>query len=227
MTQTLTQRVAPFLVALCAAIVLIVSPLHVLFRPSYARYQYARGGFPASSRFTPDERARLSDTILRYMEGSAALEEMASMETDNGSTALRPSEVEHLVDVKAVVRGLYVTQAVALAVGALAFGILLRGHAQHLATGIRVGVGLTAGLLVTIGAAAAVDFDRFFTIFHGVFFEAGTWTFFYEDTLIQLYPLPFWVSAVTHLLILIAALGVLLLGLAGIIASRSRRVEAT
>ena len=88
-------------------------------------------------------------------------------------------------------------------------------------------MGLTAGLLVTIGAAAAVDFDRFFTIFHGVFFEAGTWTFFYEDTLIQLYPLPFWVSAVTHLLILIAALGVLLLGLAGIIASRSRRVEAT
>ena len=42
---------------------------------------------------------------------------------------------------------------------------------------------------------AAVSFDQFFTLFHALFFEGDTWIFSYEDTLIQLFPLPFWYDA--------------------------------
>ena len=37
-----------------------------------------------------------------------------------------------------------------------------------------------------------VSFDSFFTRFHAVLFETGTWTFLYSDTLIRLFPIKFW-----------------------------------
>jgi len=46
-----------------------------------------------------------------------------------------------------------------------------------------------------VGAALAVvlvSFGVIFVAFHNVFFEPGTWTFFYSDTLIRLFPERFW-----------------------------------
>ncbi len=37
-----------------------------------------------------------------------------------------------------------------------------------------------------------VAFGVIFVAFHNVFFEAGTWTFLYSDTLIRLFPERFW-----------------------------------
>jgi len=64
------------------------------------------------------------------------------------------------------------------------------GHA------LRRGVAIVGVLVALVLASSLIDFDSFFTLFHGLFFEAGTWTFYAGDTLIQLYPLPFWMNAV-------------------------------
>jgi integral membrane protein (TIGR01906 family) len=53
------------------------------------------------------------------------------------------------------------------------------------------------GLLTTILLGAGilfvlVAFGIFFVLFHQVFFQAGTWQFFYSDTLIRLFPERFW-----------------------------------
>ena len=37
-----------------------------------------------------------------------------------------------------------------------------------------------------------INFDRFFTTFHRIFFESGTWTVSYTDMLIRLFPPKFW-----------------------------------
>lgn len=48
--------------------------------------------------------------------------------------------------------------------------------------------------LAVIGCAvwAFVDFNGFFTAFHGLFFADGTWTFSYNSLLITMYPESFW-----------------------------------
>jgi integral membrane protein (TIGR01906 family) len=61
---------------------------------------------------------------------------------------------------------------------------------------LRQGVWLTAALIGLVAVSSLIDFGLFFTRFHQVFFPPGTWTFDPMDTLIQLYPLPFWVDAV-------------------------------
>ncbi|NDJ62146.1 MAG: DUF1461 domain-containing protein, partial [Chloroflexi bacterium] len=39
------------------------------------------------------------------------------------------------------------------------------------------------------------NWDYFFTLFHNLFFESGTWQFLYSDTLIRLFPEQFWFDA--------------------------------
>ena len=89
-----------------------------------------------------------------------------------------------------------------------------------LVRGLTWGTGLALGLLALIGVSALISFDVFFTLFHRIFFAAGTWTFAYEDTLIQLYPLEFWTNAVLHYLLLIAVLSAVMLGIARLISRR-------
>ncbi len=50
-------------------------------------------------------------------------------------------------------------------------------------------------LLLGLAAWMLIGFEGFFQAFHGVFFESGTWVFSYSDTLIRLFPLPFWQDA--------------------------------
>lgn len=66
-------------------------------------------------------------------------------------------------------------------------------------------------LLAAAGAWAAVDFDGFFSAFHGVFFPQGNWTFGYDSLLICMYPIRFWMGmgavwAATTILCCIASL---------------------
>ena len=58
---------------------------------------------------------------------------------------------------------------------------------------------MAAGILVIVvfvalGVFAAIDFDRFFTLFHSVFFSQGNWTFPYDSLLICALPTVFWVG---------------------------------
>jgi integral membrane protein (TIGR01906 family) len=60
---------------------------------------------------------------------------------------------------------------------------------------------LLAGAILTLVIAAAliayilINFQTFFTQFHQLFFESGSWQFRFTDTLIRLYPIPFWSDA--------------------------------
>jgi len=216
------HRAAQVILVLCVPIVLLAVPLYALWQPAYLRYQYSRSAFPAS-RFSDAERLRLSETILRYTAGQIPLEQMAEMRTDDGTPALLPSEVEHLVDVRVVLQRFYLAGGIALALALLTGLLLAHWSPDRLAKALYGGIGITCAFILGAGAMALMDFDRFFTLFHGLFFRPGSWTFFYEDTLIQLYPLPFWITAVLHLLAGMGLLTIILLAVARRAGRRSAR----
>ncbi len=208
--------------ALSIATILIASPLYVIVTPAYPGLQYRQPSFPESIRFTRAERTRLAETIWRYNRGDVSLEELASMQTDAGQVALLPSETQHLVDVKRVVQAFFVAHGIALLLAILA-AALLRNHRARLVRALYAGTAIAMGLLAIVGVSALINFDVFFTLFHRVFFESGTWTFAYEDTLIQLYPLEFWTNAVLHYIVLIGALSAVVIGIAHILGRRPDR----
>jgi integral membrane protein (TIGR01906 family) len=69
------------------------------------------------------------------------------------------------------------------------------GWWQEYLRGLWRGGWLTLALVVVLGGFAAVSFWQFFTVFHELFFSGGSWLFLYSDTLIRLFPLPFWQDA--------------------------------
>ncbi|MBC7236314.1 MAG: TIGR01906 family membrane protein [Chloroflexi bacterium] len=185
--------IARLVVTLAVPILLVVSPLYLFISPAYVRFQYRREGFPPSSRFTPQERQRLSDVLVNYLRGRATYEEMAGARTDTGEVALRAKEVQHMVDVKRVTDTFFVAHVVAVAMLFIGGGILWRSSSlAGLAFALRWGVWVTGGLIALVLLSSIADFSSFFTRFHQLFFSAGSWLFYEEDTLIQLYPLVFW-----------------------------------
>ena len=69
------------------------------------------------------------------------------------------------------------------------------GRAVAWGLALKVGAAVSAVFVLLAAAAAVLDFSAFFTAFHGLFFEAGTWTFPYDSLLIRLFPESFWVAA--------------------------------
>lgn len=198
MTQSSTlQAISRLIVTVALPIVLLATPLYFFVTPGFVRHEYGLGGFPPSQRFDQAERLRLSDTIIHYLRGRASVEDMATMRTEGGETAMRPEEVDHIVDVKGVMDGFFVAHAVSTVALIAALVVLWRGGSRA-AVGLALqrGLWVIGGLILLILLASFVDFDTFFTRFHKVFFREGTWTFWIDDTLIQLYPLPLWMHAV-------------------------------
>ena len=86
------------------------------------------------------------------------------------------------------------------------------GWWQEFVRGIRRGGWLTVGLVAAIGFFAAVSFWQFFALVHKLFFSGDSWLFQFSDTLIRLFPLPFWEIAFLFPIVLDVA-GGLALGL--------------
>lgn len=118
-------------------------------------------------------------------------------ETLEGTPAFDAAAVSHLIDVREVLmpaRWLTIVLAV-LALAWIAIRIRTPGGRCAVAAGLR-----GAGAALAIGASIALvvglfDFGSFFTWFHSLFFEAGTWTFPSSALLIRVFPTAFWVSA--------------------------------
>ncbi len=204
-------------------VLLIASPLYYFISPAYVASQYARPGFPPSSRFTPDERQRLSDVLVNYLRGRASLDDMVSLRTDSGQIALRSQEVEHMVDVKGVTDAFFIAHPVALVLLLLGGWFTWRVGRDEVARALRQGVWLTGGLMLLVLLTSLVDFSTFFTKFHELFFAPGTWTFFEQDTLIQLYPLVFWSDTTLLLGGVILAEAVLVYALTGFLTRERQR----
>lgn len=200
------RRIAHVAIVLAMPVAVILAPMYLFITPEYVRHEYSRPSFPPSFRFSPEERLAISDAILFYVRGASSREELEAVGTSDGEPALQEREIDHLADVRAVMGGLFIANGVALGVVAAAAAYLVpRRRRATLARGLRGGVYLTAGVLVVIVGASFLDFGVFFTAFHNVFFAEGTWLFDFGDTLIQLYPLPFWVNAVWKMGAVIAA----------------------
>lgn len=204
--------------------ILVATPLLVFVTPAWARYQYARQGFPASPRFSPEERQHISETILHYLRGRASLAEMAETRTETGDVALNDDEVQHMVDVKVVVDGFYrVYAASLLLLPACLYALWRSEQRMRVVLSVRHGVWIVGGLMLLMLISSFVDFNVFFTRFHQVFFKPGSWVFYETDTLIQLYPLSFWIDTVWKLSVTILIESVLVLSVTFALAPRLAR----
>lgn len=133
--------------------------------------------------------------IATAFDVESADDTAAKMAGYSDTFALDDAALRHLDDCNYLINSL-LKLVVGFAIAAAVCFVLLLVMRRWKALGIMLTVApvLLIVALVALGAWAFIDFQSFFTAFHGVFFPQGNWTFNAESLLISMYPTAFWMG---------------------------------
>jgi integral membrane protein (TIGR01906 family) len=164
---------------------------------AFLEVEYHTPGFPADNYgFTLQDRLYWSKISWDYLLNNSDISYLGNLTFPDGSTLFNERELSHMQDVKKVIQpGLRIAYAVWFFILGIGLWARFGGWWQEYVHGIRRSGWLTVGLVAVIGIFAMVSFWQFFTLIHQMFFSGSSWLFDYSDTLIRLFPLPFWQEA--------------------------------
>jgi len=193
-----TRLIAGILVALSVFVALPSVSVMAGFRflgPWFVAHEYAQTGFPPAERYQPEERLALAQETVRWLVAPNGVEGLRQMQSSAGPV-YNEREVGHLADVMTL---LGLIRTLALASGAIclaALGVALARPTSRRPVARSVFWGSTAllALLAVILVGALTSFDSFFVGFHQALFPPDTWMFDWADSLIQFYPVQFWMD---------------------------------
>lgn len=197
-----------WIVTLLVPVVLVLVAVRLLMTPLFLVVEYNTPGFPQDRYgFTKEDRLYWSSIALEYLLNSEDISFLAELHFPAGESAPQQTcqfmddctrlyndrELRHMEDVKNVVQAslmvLYVSSLVLLVLGIWAW----RGDWWlEFRRGLARGGWLTVIFIASILLFVLVAFGIIFVAFHNVFFDPGTWTFLFSDTLIRLFPERFW-----------------------------------
>lgn len=205
------RHILRWALSLTAPIVLTMALVRLLTLPWYPALEYRRPGFPEDLYgMSRDARLRLAQASIRFLNVPAGRVDLAALQLPDGTPAYNDQELSHMDDVKRVYNALTLAAGVALVVAVAAgWGLVRLGGRCELWLALTTSGVVTLAALGGLGVWMILGFEQFFTRFHGLFFDPGTWVFYQSDTLIRLFPMPFWRDAG-----LLIAIGVSLLALA-------------
>lgn len=208
MISSNTSRFLSVLVTLLIPVALVLTAVRILLTPAYLYIEYNTPGFPPDRfGFSKSDRLYWANIAVNYLLNEAGIEYLGDLRFPQGETAPPEScqfmddctrlyndrELQHMLDVKIVVQAALRVWVISL-IALVGMGIWakLGGWWSQFLRGLGRGGWLTVGLLVGILLFVFFAFGVIFVAFHNVFFESGTWTFLYSDTLIRLFPERFW-----------------------------------
>jgi integral membrane protein (TIGR01906 family) len=223
-SRSLLTVIIRFALALCTPLVLLLTNLYVLATPAFVRYEYGKPGFPPADLYSNQDRLSLAEATLYYMRSDKGVDYLMSLGL-GGRAVYNAREIRHLVDAKRVLRGAYALHAAGAVSGLLALVWLWRRREDRprALRAVFWGCAALVGTLLAIGLLAYANFRVFFTLFHRLLFEGDSWLFAFSDTLIQLFPVMFWMDATW----LLAALAIAECALVGaVVLVLSRKLEA-
>ena len=211
--KSLSPRLAGILqwcIALPMPILLTLASLYVVMTPQFIAWEYAQPNFPPAQLFTPEARFYNAAQTVAYTRGEISEQQLIDLRVYN------EREIKHLVDVYKVTRVVFVVAPLALVLVAVSLALLLRGRGTRGAAGRGLFYGgiLTFAFIGAVGLFSVFAFDSFFVTFHHIFFEGDTWLFSYTDSLIQFYPVEFWMAA-SYAIALIVLVGTIVVTAVG------------
>jgi integral membrane protein (TIGR01906 family) len=209
-------QVISWLITIVVPFLLIMTAVRLLINPALLKFEYNSPNFPADTYgFTTQDRLKWGGLSVDYLLNSSDISFLADLKFSDGTPIYNDRELSHMADVKALIQKMitawYILIGVMLFLGLWAwFGHWMANFWQ----GISRGGWLTIALIAVILVFVFTSFDSLFTDFHRIFFSGNSWIFLYSDTLIRLFPLPFWQDAFTFMGG-ITILGALLFGFGG------------
>jgi integral membrane protein (TIGR01906 family) len=190
------MRAASLFLTLAVPILLTLLSVRIVMTPLFLHLEYHRPGFPDDFYgFTLEDRLTYAPFAVNYLLNDAGIEYLGDLTFPDGSPLYTASELQHMKDVKVVTRAAFFVLLFGGTAALIVGYFLWRSSRSEFWQAIFNGGALTVGIIIMIVLGAVLAWDFFFTTFHQVFFEDGTWIFLYSDTLIRLFPEQFWFDA--------------------------------
>ena len=185
----------------------------------YPGFEYQRIP-PDQYGFTPEERLFYAHATLDYLQRPESPEEVIHLLEDlhlpNSNDPLyNEREIGHMLDVKDLtdaIRTIWWVTAVLVVLGLAFFLTQPALRSVGYRTIYRGGLA-TVIILAAIALFIGVGWSVFFVQFHELLFPPGSWTFFYTDSLIRLFPEQFWFDIGVIMSVGALLLGVIVTGL--------------
>ncbi|MBN2822086.1 MAG: DUF1461 domain-containing protein [Coriobacteriia bacterium] len=193
------------LIALLSATTALGLAVWIMTAPWFTAMAVPGQADSASAGLSSERMVQLAEDVRLFVTDTEAPD---LPEVVDGRPAFDEAAVSHLVDVRdVVIAGRWATLAAAALLLIAGLYATSAGRSADLGAGLRWGgAALLVGMTVTVLAGLS-DFGRFFAAFHGVFFEAGTWTFPADSLLILIFPTGFWILAAEITGVISTALG--------------------
>lgn len=187
--------------------------VRLLITPLFPQLEYRLPGFPDDPYgFSLEERLRWSEPSIKYLVNTRDISYLESLTFEEGDPIFNERELSHMEDVKGVVTGMRITLVSAILVLLVMTILAIRNcWNKLLLKSFHRGGWAVIGLIVSILFFVALSFNHLFTWFHQIFFESGTWQFYFSDTLIRLFPMRFWQDAFIFVGIISLLLGGMLI----------------
>jgi len=197
-----------WLVTFLVPVALSLGAVRIVLLPWYLDFEYHTPDFPSDSfGFTLADRFHYGRLAVNYLVNDAGPAYLSDLHFPSGqqtppescqfmqdcTSVFNDREIQHMVDVKqtvqAAIRVLYASLAILFVAGVWAWQAGWLDEYRH---GLVRGGWLTLLLIGIILLLVLAAFGFIFVAFHEIFFQAGTWTFLFSDTLIRLFPERFW-----------------------------------
>ena len=173
---------------------------------SFYTKQYIAVGAEKATGMTIEDLDKTTAMLLDYLNDRRDDLNLEVEKWGKAEQVFDDRETSHMVDVK----NLYATAAKVMYISlALSAGILIylfikdgkTGFFTGAIRGYKVAVAISAILIVIFGAAFTFGFNTFWTMFHEVVFTNDLWLLDPRvSTMINMYPLPFWLAMCTSML---------------------------
>lgn len=189
-------KVLQVVLAVLAPIVILIAMIRLVASPVFLWLEYHRPGFPTDQfGMDTEQRVTLGSYGLDYLFNLAPPAYLADLRFANGNPVFTEGEVAHMADVKQVMMVTMIAGLVAAIVCVVAMIMLYRMRKGAIARALFAGAVWFTAVVIILAIVAVLGWEAFFAGFHQLFFADGTWTFATSDSLIRLYPGPFWVDA--------------------------------
>ena len=198
--------------SLCLMLFLILfSVFTVVNTQSFFTKQYIKNGTEADTGMSLEDLNRATEMLLDYLNDRRDNLDMQAEEFGKMAETFDEREKSHMVDVKALYRNFAIIMYTLLAVCAVGFGVLYakdrRQFFSSLLKGAKFALAVAILLCAFFGAAFTIGFDSFWTTFHKVMFTNDLWLLDPRvSTMINMFPLNFWLAMCSKILIRFAVL---------------------
>jgi integral membrane protein (TIGR01906 family) len=182
------------LITLIIPPLLLVTSILLLLNHVFLDLEYRRPGFPADEMgFTLADRLKYARVSVAYLVNSQGIESLEELQFSDGTALYNERELSHMVDVKDVVQSTMRWYLVGFILLVILIALAIQtGNKRVFWESLSWGGFLTVAIVLFFLVYLALNFDALFTQFHKLFFESGSWVFYFSDSLIRLFPLPFW-----------------------------------